>query len=233
MESRVKSLTLLATALFLIYLLLTGKILLLIAARFLWLIWLAAAGLVVTALSYRTLDGEGPHGCRLTWSRLALVLAPLALGILTPAAPLGSGALANREIGTVFNTAPPLGSRSVRQATERRETTILDWAIAFAEAQDPASFEGETADITGFAYQPDYLPQGMWTVNRFVITCCVADAMPVGLVVRTDDKAPPPNDQWVRVEGHFTTAVINGERVSVLVAETVTLVDLPRQPYIY
>jgi uncharacterized repeat protein (TIGR03943 family) len=70
-------------------------------------------------------------------------------------------------------------------------------------------------------------------VGRFVVSCCVADATPVGLVVRWPEANSLENDQWVTVSGHFESGLFQGDSVIILAADTVSAIPIPGQPYLY
>ena len=238
MARRLKPLLLISLALFLYARLSDGSILFYINQRFVWLIWVAVVALAIVIVSYRitrhrSKHTHAGHSHDLKWHTVGILLLPVLLGWLVPAKPLGTSALANRELNVSLETALNLSLGTVRQAVEERELTILDWISAFQVDPDGSSFIGETADLTGFVYRRANLPPDMWLLSRFVVTCCVADAMPVGLMVRAPDFAPPENDEWVRVTGQFAIETDDGQRVLVLIADSITEIPMPQLPYLY
>ncbi len=64
-------------------------------------------------------------------------------------------------------------------------------------------FEGKTVITEGKVFIPKGSKPGRFVVFRFLITCCAADAQPVGVVVESDTPAPP-QDTWVSVRGRLT-----------------------------
>jgi uncharacterized repeat protein (TIGR03943 family) len=70
-------------------------------------------------------------------------------------------------------------------------------------------------------------------IGRFVLSCCVADAAPIGLVVQTADAAQFGDDQWVDVTGHFIVGTFDGIEMPIVVADTITETEPPAQPYLY
>ncbi|APT85567.1 hypothetical protein [Corynebacterium aquilae] len=93
-------------------------------------------------------------------------------------------------------------------------------------AQDDSgqqSLVGQHVDLVGQVWPtPDdeYTP---WTLVRYRMICCAADAVPYGIRVAS----PPPQDgQWVRVEG---TVVENPLRI---VDARVVPVKAPERPYL-
>ncbi len=238
MAKRLKPLLLLSLALFLYARLSDGTILFYINHRFVWLIWVAVVVLGIVIVSYRVTrhlpSGNPPeHGHGLRWYTVGILLLPVLLGLLVPAQPLGTTALANRELNVALQTALTVSSRTIRQAVEQRDPTLLDWVGAFQQESDLSAFVGETTELTGFVYRQDGLPPDTWLLSRFVVTCCVADAIAVGLAVRAPELVPPENDQWVEVRGQFDVEIRDGKQVAVLVADSVTYIGQPQQPYLY
>lgn len=255
-----KGLLLLGLGIFLFTRITSGTLNYYISQRFDWLTVAAVLGLIVVGLSYRYLlqevedtdaasddpapvrSGEaGPpagedyhhHGHALGWSGFLLISLPIILGLLVPPRPLGVAALQNREIsagglGSILPAA--VGSSLVQESSER---TILDWVLAFHQGERPA--ETDTADVVGFVYLDNAADEAEFTLTRFVVGCCAADAMAVGLPVSLADGLPSGGEleegQWVRVVGKF--AVSTGNSIPVLVAEQLEAVPEPNQPYLY
>ena len=259
-QAALKGLLLLALGIFLFTRITTGTLNYYISQRFDWLTVAAVFGLIVVGLSYRyllqeaddTLDAPDDHaperlgeaGSRdagdshqhshaLGWSGFLLISLPIILGLLVPPRPLGVAALQNREIsvGGLDSVLPAaVGSSLVQESSER---SILDWVLAFHQGERPA--ETDTADVVGFVYLDDAADEGEFTLTRFVVGCCAADAMAVGLPVSLAAGLPSggalEEGQWVRVVGQF--AASTGNRIPVLVAEQLEAVPEPNQPYLY
>jgi len=217
--------------------------------RFIMLTVLAAAGFVLFAYSYlrQYLDDASAadphhhhdhhhHHAPQTWLGLLIVTLPFLLGWLVPAQPLGAVAIANREIN--LGAASGLPSLNAPNADEMMgfftgEPNILDWLNQFQRSNNPAAFDGQEARVIGFVYRDARFGDDQFLVARFTVSCCVADASPVGLLVRWPDALELPADQWVEVHGRFEAAEFNGMAVPVLVAEQVIRTEQPAQPYLY
>ena len=178
-------------------------------------------------------DHGHDHSHALGWSGLVLISLPIVLGLLVPPRPLGVAALQNREIsgGGLDSVLPAAaGSTLVKESSER---TILDWVLAFHQGERPA--ETDTADVVGFVYLDDASEEAAFTLTRFVVGCCAADAMAVGLPVSLTAGLPSEealeDGQWVRVVGRF--AASTGNSIPVLLAEQLDAVREPNQPYLY
>lgn len=237
-----RPLLLIGLALFLYQRLVDGAIHFYINRRFVWLIWVAVGALLAIAMSYifhrpaDTTDVEQTHehATALPWVTASLIALPLLLGWMIPPQPLGIAAMVNRELSTAptFDFAPAASSR--QQAIEERgeAETILDWVMAFGPHPDPTAFAGEPVDVTGFVYRRPGLPPDTWFVSRFLVMCCVADAMPITLVVQAPG-VEVKDDMWVRVQGHFAAETVGEIATPVLIADSVTPIEPLPQPYLH
>lgn len=238
MNRLLKTLLLALMGIFLYTHLYNGTILYYINQRFVTLTWLAAVGLVLVGVSYyRRLqdDHHHEHG-DLTWVGLLIVSLPMLLGWLVPPQPLGAAAVSNREIN--IGTGSSLSSvaapgRDNTMGLVIGEKNILDWLRDFQSSPDPAVFNGQEVHVIGFVYRDDRFADDQFMVARFTVSCCVADASPIGLIVRWPETAELPTDQWVDVTGHFEVGTFNGITMPILVADELTPTDPPAQPYLY
>jgi len=70
-------------------------------------------------------------------------------------------------------------------------------------------------------------------VVRFTLSCCVADARPIGLMVENVIDAELAQDTWVEVKGHFEVRSIEGIDTPVIIPDSIVVTDQPEQPYLY
>jgi len=216
----------------------SGNFSLYIHERFLWLLILASFGLVYMGAVYharwvKTDDRHQHQHGNFSWGGLCLVLIPIMLGLLAPRKPLGADAMRYRNIGVESMLSLKLPKTNTMLLRPVRQRNILDWLTAFLVEPELETHIGEKAVVSGFVYREDDFQEHIFLVSRFVITCCAADASPVGLYVYWPDEKTLVEDQWIEVAGHFELRKIQGKATPVLIAETVTLIDIPAQPYLY
>ena len=232
---------------------LNGSLSYYIHPRFNILTVLTAAGLVLMAIAYgrdRLLGGKGDHDHShghghghdhdhdhshdLSWFGLSLIAIPVILGFFVEPRPLGASALSNREVnvGTLSSARAPDGSYYTTLATSG-ERNIMDWLYAFQNARDPGAFDGEVAHVIGFVYRDERFDADTFMVSRFTVSCCVADAAPIGLIVRWPQAPEWADDEWVEVTGRFETGRFGSTLMPILVADAVVKTDTPAQPYLY
>lgn len=221
--------------LYFVYNIVTGNLTNYINVRFAWLAYVAAGVFLLLAVSnaMRLLrphthgehDHDHDHGS-LSWGMLAIVAIPLVLGTLVPSRPLGAEA-----IGADINMNAVVGDNVTTFSIAPLDRNVLDWIRAFNSGDDLASFNGQEADVTGFVYRDDTMPENQFLVARFTISCCVADSMAVGLPVVWDEALP--EDTWVRVMGRFELSDFRGEPRPTLRPTSVDVVEQPEHPYLY
>jgi uncharacterized repeat protein (TIGR03943 family) len=231
------------TGLYFAYTAASGNITNYIAERFVWLTW-GAAGLllVMAAVRARRMVGGSPPshhdhahdtGGIGAWIGLGIVALPALIGLLVPSRPLGSAAVEGEITGDLGSIAIT-SSRVLDIAPEDR--SILDWVRAISAAPDPGALNGQAAVVEGFVRRDArFDAPGQFMVARFVISCCVADAQAVGLVVETPEAGSYREDDWVRVRGTFQVQTFDGAPTAVLVADPdgVTRITRPSHPYLY
>jgi putative membrane protein len=239
MKRIIQGTVLLAMAIFLASKLINGTLGFFINRRFVWLTAVTVIGLVLVAFSYlRPSRAHVHHHQESNRSlpsfvgSLLLVAIPVILGLTVPPQPLGADAMGNREVnvGSLVSVASPANNAPF---TVTGEKNILDWLTEFQKNQNPDAFTGQAAHVTGFVYRDGRFGNVEFLVSRFVVSCCVADAMAVGLLVRWPDAGTLAADRWVDVTGHFEPGEFNEKPVPVLIPDAVDLIDPPAQPYLY
>jgi uncharacterized repeat protein (TIGR03943 family) len=167
---------------------------------------------------------------------VALVLLPIVLGLAVPPQPLGASALANREVnaGLTQTTLPGIVGSVTQKATT--DKNVLDWWKTFRASpnlNEDQAVIGQEARVVGFVYKDKRYGDHHFLVIRYLVSCCVADASALGLLVAWPEGAKLKNDQWVEVSGTFRPGELEGWKMPVLIAKSVTPVSMPDQPYLY
>lgn len=204
--------------------------------RFLWLVAVGAVVFIVLAIvsipkreAAHEHDHVHEHDHAPNW-RLLVVALPLALGFLVPARPLDSSALESRGL----TTNALLGSaQGVQLEAPSDERSVLDWIRAFNFATDPSIYEGERADVIGFVYHDERLEADQFLVSRFAVSCCVADAFAIGMIVEASTAADWAGNTWVHVTGSIGVGSLDGDALPLITAESIKEVPVPPQPYLF
>ncbi len=226
-----KSLILFGMGIYLTLLILTGNLDNYINQRFAWLVVVGALLFFVLGLTnlYRSLHPQGQeqdhHHYHITWDILLVLAFPLLLAILIPSRSLGIEAVNG---GVSLN---PVGVASVTRSPLDRN--ILDWLREFDRASTPAQFNGTAVDVVGFVYREPIHPHDGFMLARFTMSCCVADAFPIGMPIVAPEADDYAAGQWLRVQGQLKASAFGGDFLPVVLADAIEVVDEPRQPYLY
>lgn len=208
------------------FLLVSGRTSLYLSSRTAWvvpvgaiLLTLAASGRLATA---RT-EKPPPLGHRTAWG-VGFVLLPVAAILALPPAALGSYAASRRSLAPGFvTTAPDLASGG--------QVTLASVAAAGWSEDARRSLvrrAGSRVSFEGIVARRDGQAADEFMLTRFIVSCCVADALSVQVRVVG---APPgrfDEDQWVRVSGAFYPV---GREV-VVDASEIEPIPQPDDPYL-
>lgn len=171
-----------------------------------------------------------------------LVIAALAGFLITPAI-LNSQVALQRGVSEslpVTREQPQAFHASIKP----EDRTLIDWVRTLNVYPEPDAYTGQKARVTGFVVHLPQFPENYFLLTRFVITCCAVDAYPVGLPVKVESAAQYPPDTWLEVEGEMMTDILQvdgqtlqtantGKRQLVIVANSVTEIPTPADPYSY
>ena len=235
--------------LFLMGIIFSGKILFYINRRFVFIILLAGVALIglATVVLGRNLKKDAAeenvhvHGDESAGhtnkgpSILNLVIlgVPLLLGIILPPRPLSSSVVATHGINSSAPLAKLRDSSTTAVSLSSTQKSVLDWVADFNSAADPAKFTGQQVHVTGFVYHDPRMSGSQFLVGRFVVTCCVADALALGMVVNWPEAGKFTDNSWVQVDGTVTVENLSGQRLPGIDASRVSLINTPDQPYLF
>ena len=112
---------------------------------------------------------------------------------------------------------------------------VIDMLYALQMPSYREEFEGKEVEMIA-----QYVP--MTTGNakgdrfqavRMFITCCAADAKPVGVSVKSSAIPKVPEMGWIKVTGKPTFPMEGGKRTAILEASKVEPCDAPSEPFVY
>ena len=226
-----KTFILFGLGIYFVLLILSGNLTNYINLRFAWLAYVGAAIFFLLALvnCYVCLNPRRAHSHhQITWDNLLIVAFPLLLALLIPSRSLGveavSGGIGLSPVGVESASA------IIRNPLDRN---ILDWLRAFNRAPNPAALNGQAVDVSGFVYREPSMAADEFMVSRFTMSCCVADAYPIGMPVRSSQAGEYATGAWVRVRGEVLADQFQGEFAPTILAESIAAIEEPAQPYLY
>lgn len=225
----------------------SGKLVLLLHPDYHWLAHLAAIALLTMAAfkGWQWFHSIRPKaGQRLTtpaahitllptqWSS-ALLLGVAVFGLIyTPKVFASDTALQRGVSDTLLMTRSK--PQSFVRHTPPEERTIIDWVRTLTVYPEPDAYSDQAVNVVGFIIHPPDWPDNYLMISRFVLSCCAADAYPVGLPVKlSGNRSEYPIDTWFQVEGRMATDELADQRQLVIQANALTAVPEPKNPYEY
>lgn len=155
---------------------------------------------------------------------LGLFLLPVALLLIVPPQTLSSYAVNRRP---AFATGVSSSGSDIGTGT----LTMLEVAGAQSTRRgidELATHAGEQVSFQGFVTRTPTTPADEFTLNRFVISCCAADAQSANIRVVDVPPGTFDIDEWVQVDG----TIYPIGRTVIIQADSVTSIPEPAQPYL-
>ena len=164
-------------------------------------------------------------------SLVLLAIAVISL-LYTPQA-FASDKAIQRGISDSLTLTRSQPQRFLRQ-TASEDRTVIDWIRTLNVYPEPDAYTGQKVKLSGFVIHPPDWPEEYLMVSRFVLTCCAADAYPVGIPVQLAvSRQAYAADGWLEIEGKMITATINGQRQLTIEPTKLETIPEPRNPYEY
>ncbi|OKH46508.1 TIGR03943 family protein [Calothrix sp. HK-06] len=219
----------------------TGKLNILIHPDYFWLIIVASIALLLVAslkakeLLQRRRYNEVALAQHLTvfppgWSSSLLIITALLGFFITPQVFASQSAM-DRSVTELLG---PTRSQpqAFRASVRPEERSLVEWVRTLNIYPEPDAYTGQRAKVQGFAMYPKDIGQDFMMLSRFVITCCAADAYPVGIPVKlSEGRDKYPADKWFEVEGKIITETFNGKRHLAINATSIKEIPQPKNPY--
>jgi uncharacterized repeat protein (TIGR03943 family) len=222
----IRALALIAWAAVFAWLWVTGESVRYLGPRTQWVIPVGAIGLALAAVGY-LLATRGDAPARLGL-REGLGLAALALPVLATAI------LAHAQLGALA-ASNKLSSRGIDSAALARLAARDPKHVGFLQlnaagrdeelTRELGLHEGRSIELSGFVSHAGTV----FTLSRFYITCCVADAVPIGVRVSAGRQgARLKRDDWIDVTG----VLARGHREWIVDSLRIRHVKPPSDPYL-
>jgi uncharacterized repeat protein (TIGR03943 family) len=157
---------------------------------------------------------------------LGILVLPLLYLVVVQGDTLGSHAFKNRSftpnlMRSLSTVRPP------DVIPEDGKLTLLEILLGFK------NYEGKRVVTEGMVYRDEVVPEGHFLLFRFLIICCVADALPAGALVAHEEAGAFEQDTWVEVEGLLSLVSSNGLVFPHIQADRITPMNKPGSPYLF
>ncbi len=166
------------------------------------------------------------------WSSILLLITALLGMFISPQA-FNSQTAIQRGV-TELVTMTRSQNQSFWQSKRPEDRSLVEWVRTLTVYPDPDKYAGQKVKVQGFVIHPPQLPENYLLISRFVITCCAADAYPVGLPVKLQQSRTNfPADTWLEIVGQMIAEKLDNKSQLVIQATSVTPIKQPENPYDY
>lgn len=214
----------------LVMLFLGGKHLSFLAPRFefFYIVSFCILG-VFTVLYFSSDQVKEPKSYAFHWLKGFIFILPLVYAAFSFDAQLGSKAVEKRLVREQSKTltVTPVEPRKLEKNDEGLSLIMIldNWR----------HFLGKRVVTVGQIYRGKDVPDGYFMLYRFVVSCCMADARPVAVMIReTEETARLPKDNWLKVEGVLEKTKLNeSEALSLKLEKLAPLSKNEGRRYLY
>lgn len=209
-----------------VFLLVSDRTSLYLSSRTAWLIPVGAAILIVAFLGRLLFRGEGEQPLsRRDAGGLAVVAIPVIVVLALPPASLSSYAAGRRSSFASAAFVPSV------EDIAKGDLSLADVAGAVRSEEAMAALQaraGAEVSFVGFVNRDSGMPADEFMLTRFLISCCVADALSVQVRVVGAPSGSLEQDQWVRVTGSLYPL----QDEVVIDTQKIEKIARPKHPYL-
>ncbi|NJS08914.1 MAG: TIGR03943 family protein [Microcoleus sp. CSU_2_2] len=129
-----------------------------------------------------------------------------------------------------------LQPQEFRNTTKPEKRSLVEWVRLLNFNPEPDTYTGQKVNVQGFVIHPPNVAEQYLWIGRFIITCCAADAYPIGLPVKlppNQTRAAFPPDSWFEIEGEAIAEELQGKRKLIIQASSLKPIPEPKNPYDY
>ncbi len=180
----------------------------------------------------RTAIAGGDHITLLPQSLSSLILLITAIAAFTIKPQAFTSATALERGVNNFVPVTEVTPQSFTNITKPEQRSLVEWVRTLNVYPEPDAYTGQEVNVSGFVIYPPDFPPDYILVSRFIITCCAADAYPVGLPVKLNQtRELYRQDSWVQIQGKMATHLLNNNRKLVIEAQEIQPIYEPKDPY--
>ncbi len=114
------------------------------------------------------------------------------------------------------------------------EVIDRDYAEIMSEIQFfPQDYIGKEIVMTGFVFRPPGVAANQFSLVRYVVMCCTADALPYGVLCELPDAAKYEEGTWLSIRGFLQRTTYEDKTVPAIKITFRKQVPEPKNPYVF
>ncbi|AIF54188.1 TIGR03943 family protein [Pelosinus sp. UFO1] len=179
----------------------------------------------------------GSHSHRTYWKYSPFVLT-LLIAFILPNSSLNASLVNNKGLNSQISNE--VSNREYRPlADELRQTNFIkvsdqNFLGVMSEINRyPKEYAGKEIEMKGFIFKGSATSPNRFSLVRYVIGCCVADASPYGLLCEIKDAANYTDGNWYQIQGIIETNEYQGKEFPIIKITWVKQIDALFSPYVF
>ena len=155
-----------------------------------------------------------------------ILLVPVVFILTAGDRTLGGFALSKRTLVSPEKTGISPGPAAEKQ-DETSEPSILKLV------QEWDRYKDTRVTLEGVYYEPREKDETLAVVFRYLVTCCAADALPLGVIIKKEPAREIRDNDWVRVTGVVSQETLDGIAAIFMALERIEKIPLPSKSAVY
>jgi uncharacterized repeat protein (TIGR03943 family) len=141
---------------------------------------------------------------------------------------LGGFALSKRTLASPEKTGIAPGPAAEKQDDpETSEPSILKLV------QEWDRYKDTRVTLEGVYYEPREKDETLAVVFRYMVSCCAADALPLGVIIKKEGVRDIKDNDWVRITGVVSEDMLDGVPAIFMTLERIEKTPLPSKDAVY
>lgn len=141
---------------------------------------------------------------------------------------LGGFALSKRTLA-----APEKNGISPAPAAEKQDDPEISGPSILKLVQEWDRYKDTRVTLEGVYYEPREKDETLAVVFRYLVTCCAADALPLGVIIKKDPAREIKDNDWVRLTGVVSEELMDGVPAIFMRLEQIDKKPLPYKSAVY
>ena len=155
-----------------------------------------------------------------------MLLVPVVFILTAGDRTLGGFALSKRPLAAPETTGQQAASPKAEDP-QNSDLSILTLV------QEWDRYKDTRVTLEGVYYEPREKDETMAVVFRYLVTCCAADALPLGVFMKNQGVGEIKDNDWVRVTGVVSQETLDGTAVIFMTPERIEKIPLPSKSAVY
>jgi len=157
-----------------------------------------------------------------------ILLVPVVFIFSTGDQTLGGFALSKRTLTSPEKKDPQPAPSAVNQEDPgTSEPSILKLVREWDQ------YQGRRVTLEGLYYEPREKDETIAVVFRYLVSCCAADALPLGIVLKKEGAKGIQDNDWVKITGVVQEAMLDESPVIFMTLERIEKLPLPSKGAVY